>query len=194
MLSVLTRAFEALAERRGRRIARLLRTYLEPGESLLDLGCGTLVVADSIARIAQVRVVGLDRLRFCKRRRPLVLYGGGAVPFRDRSFDTVLLAFVLHHCEDGGQVALGEARRVARRQVLVLEDAYEHILERWLTRWVDRLLNRIENPDIPLPLQFRPVREWQRLFADLGLRVDVARTVRTTPMLETRQHLFVLRP
>ncbi len=191
---MLRRIFERLEERRGGRIARLLRAYLVPGECVLDLGCGNTVVAACVASTAQVRIVGLDRLSFSRRPVPLVLYGGGAVPFRDRSFDTVLLAFVLHHCDDGGRATLAEARRVARRQILVLEDAYEHRLERLVTRCVDRLLNRLENPAISLPLRFRRTAEWQRLFADLELRVDVARTVRTTPILETRQRLFVLRP
>jgi ubiquinone/menaquinone biosynthesis C-methylase UbiE len=189
---VLRRSFEALEERRGRRIARLLGQYLERGEQVLDFGCGNLVVAHQIAEHAQVRTFGLERLAFARRRLPLVLYGGGTVPFRDRSFDTVVLAFVLHHCEDGGSEVLGEARRIARRRILVLEDAYDHALERLLTRAVDRLLNRIENPSIPLPLRFRPADEWQRLFADLGLRVETVRTVRTTPILETRQRFFVL--
>jgi ubiquinone/menaquinone biosynthesis C-methylase UbiE len=191
---VLKRIFASLEERRGRRIARLLRDYLEPGERVLDLGCGSLIAAQQIETWARVHVVGLDRLAFPQRPLPLVLYGGGTVPFRDRSFDTVVLAFVLHHCEDGGRAVLGEARRVARRQILVLEDAYEHVLERWLTRAVDRLLNRIENPSIPVPLRFRPAHEWQRQFTDLGLRVETVRTVRTTPILETRQRLFVLCP
>jgi ubiquinone/menaquinone biosynthesis C-methylase UbiE len=189
---VLKGVFEALEERRARRIARLLRDYLERGEQVLDFGCGNLVVAQEIAAHAQVRVFGLERLTFARRRLPLVIYGGGTVPFRDRSFDTVVLAFVLHHCEDGGVEVLGEARRIARRRILVLEDAYDHAIERWLTRVVDRMLNRIENPSIPLPLRFRPGDEWQRLFADLGLRVETVRTVRTTPILETRQRLFVL--
>lgn len=191
---MLRRAFESLEERRGRRIARLLSDYLERGAKVLDLGCGNLVAAQEIAEQARVRIVGLERLAFARRRLPLVLYAGGTVPFRDRSFDTVLLAFVLHHCEDGGVEVLGEARRIARRRILVLEDAYDHLIERSLTRVVDRLLNRIENPSIPLPLRFRPLHEWQRLFADLGLRVEAVRTVRTTPILETRQRLFVLRP
>jgi ubiquinone/menaquinone biosynthesis C-methylase UbiE len=191
---VLKRAFAALEERRGSRIARLLRDYLVPGEPVLDFGCGNLVVAARIAQTAHVSIVGLDRLSFAQGRGPLVLYGGGAVPFRDRSFDTVLLAFVLHHCEDGGRTALTEARRVARRQILVLEDAYEHLLERQLTRWVDRVLNRLEDPRIPVPLHFRTAAAWQRLFTESGLFVDAMRTVRTTPILETRQRLFVLRP
>lgn len=185
-------AFSSLESRRGNRIARLLRDYLEPGERVLDLGCGSLVVAAAIEEHAGVRVVGLDRLAFARRRVPFVRYSGGTVPFRDRSFDTVVLAFVLHHCEDGGIEVLTEARRVARKRILVLEDAYEHALERWITRSVDRLLNRIENPEIPVPLRFRPADEWQRLFEDSGLRVETVRTVRTTPIFETRQRLFVL--
>lgn len=191
---MLARAFAALEIRRAGRIARLLRDHLDPGERVLDLGCGSLVVAEQLESHARVTVIGLDRLAFPRRPLPLVVYGGGTVPFADRSFDTVVLAFVLHHCEDGGRTALAEARRVARRRILVLEDAYDHAVERWIIRRVDRLLNRIENPSISVPLRFRPQPGWQRLFEDLGLHVEAVRTVRTTPILETRQRLFVLRP
>jgi ubiquinone/menaquinone biosynthesis C-methylase UbiE len=188
------RAFEALEERRARRIARRLRRFVEPGESLLDLGCGSMLVADEVRKLAGVRVFGLETLSYRRRRLPLALYCGRRAPFRDRSFDCVVINFVLHHCEDGGLAVLEEARRLARRRIVLLEDSYDHLLERVVIRAVDKTLNWLENPAVPVPYRFRPSWEWKELFGRLGLRLSAWKRIRTTPILETRQVLFVLEP
>jgi SAM-dependent methyltransferase len=182
----------SLARRRAARLGRLLRQYVDDGELILDVGGGSLLVADELRRQRRVSVVGLDTLAYRKCQVPLALYDGRAAPFRDAAFDTVLAGFVLHHCEDGGVAVLREARRLARRRVLVLEDGYEHAAERLLTRSVDRLLNRIEHAAIPTPCRFRSAAQWRQLFGELGFAVAETRTVRTTPIFETRQVLFVL--
>jgi len=191
-LKLLRRALEALEVRRARRIARRLRRFLAPGESVLDLGCGSMLVADEVRRQSEARVIGLETLSYRRRRLPLALYDGRRAPFRDRSFDSVVINFVLHHCEDGGVAVLEEARRLARKRILLLEDSYDHLLERFAMRVVDRVLNRLENPAIPVPCRFRPSWEWERLFSSLGLRLSASKRLRTTPILETRQILYVL--
>ncbi len=193
-MNSLRRALEALEERRARRIARRLRRFLGAGESVLDMGCGSMLVADEVRKLSDVRVFGLETLRYRRRPLPLALYGGRRAPFRDRSFDCVIINFVLHHCGDGGVGVLEEARRLARKRILLLEDSYDNFLERLTMRMVDRVLNRIENPAIPVPCRFRPSWEWERLFARLGLRLSASKRLRTTPILETRQILFVLEP
>lgn len=190
----LRRALEALEKRRARRIARRLRRFLGAGESVLDMGCGSMLVADEVRKLSDVRVFGLETLLYRRRPLPLALYGGRRAPFRDRSFDCVIINFVLHHCDDGGVGVLEEARRLARKRILLLEDSYDNFLERVTMRMVDRVLNRIENPAIPVPCQFRPSWEWERLFVRLGLRLSASKRLRTTPILETRQILFVLEP
>ncbi len=193
-MTVFDRAFESLSLRRAGRIARLLRDYVEPGESVLDIGCGGSIVAERLQAETGARILGLDTLRHRRRPMPMVLYAGDTAPFRDDSFDTVLIGFVLHHCADGGMMLLGEAKRLARRRILLLEDGYDHPLERAAARVIDRALNHLENPAVPTPCRFRSSGEWRRLFLEMAMPLHVARTVRTTPILENRQVLFVLSP
>jgi len=192
--NLLQRAFGSLEHRRAVRIARRLRKYLEPGESILDFGCGSLMVAAEIEKRVPVRIVGLETMDYRKSPIPLVLFSGGQAPFKDRSFDCVLIGFVLHHCIDGGIEVLREARRVAKKKILLLEDRYDNACERVVTRLVDKTLNWMENPDTPTPYRFRSSEEWKALFRQLQLGLVRTETMRTTPVLETRQLLFVLKP
>lgn len=65
-----------------------------------------------------------------------------AVPVADRSYDVVLIAFVLHHVPaEQHAAALAEARRIARRRVVLLEDTFRSEAERRWNHVVDSLLN-----------------------------------------------------
>ncbi|MBI2061198.1 MAG: methyltransferase domain-containing protein [Nitrospirae bacterium] len=192
--SGLPRFFQNLERRRAERIAEELGAYLGPGERVLDLGCGPLVVADHIRRRLDVQIVGLDTFDARKVRLPLVLSMGDRTPFRTGSFDTVLIGFVLHECSDAGVAILQEAQRLARKQVLLLEEGYDTTLDRILLRTIDKLLNRPDpNAPISRPL-FRPSADWSKLFRNLGFEIAGVKWMRTTPLFRTRQVLFVLRP
>jgi len=188
------RAFRYFERRRAARIARALRAHFESGDAVLDIGCGTLAVAQQIEAHAPVRVIGLETIQYHRHAVPLVLYDGTHVPFRDQSFDVVLLAFVLHHCDDGGVALLGAARQLARKRILVLEDRYDHAAERLWTRCLDRLLNGLEHAGVATPCQFRSSDEWRRVFRELGMKTEAVQMLHTTPLVENRQLLFVLHP
>lgn len=191
-MSLFQSILEQLEYRRARRIAEALRPYLSADQLVLDLGCGPLLVAEQIQKVCGVRVVGLDTASFRKRPLPLVLYSGGRAPFKDGSFDHVLIAFVLHQCEDGGVAVLQEARRLARGRILLLEESYDSALDRVAVKTVDRFLNRLENPQASLPDLFRSSSEWKSLFDQLGFKLAETRRMRTTPLLRTRQVLYLL--
>ena len=191
-MNPLRAAFERLEEIRAGSIARKVRRFIAPGWSVLDLGGGNLVVADAVARATGARLFALDAIAFRRRPIPLALYGGGRAPFRDGAFDAVLVAFVFHHCADGGEAVLREAARLARSRVIVLEDAYDTAFERWSIRLLDPILNRLEDSRIPTPLRFRPTAAWIELFGRLGLRTAAAKRIRTTPVLRTAQVMFIL--
>ena len=91
------------------------------GESILDLGCG--YGAYSLALKAEGRRcigsdINLDYLKRASEGGLPVVAARGPLPFRDKSFDTVLLLEVIEHVPDIHAV-LKEAFRVARRNVLV---------------------------------------------------------------------------
>ena len=113
--------------------AELRRSWLDfagarPGQDVLDVGCGTGVVARDFARRVgeQGRVVGIDPSRCLieeavhrleeqslKGRIEFQSGDGAALPFPDGSFDLVVAAAVFSHTPNGVEV-LAEMIRVAR--------------------------------------------------------------------------------
>nr|WP_276325505.1 methyltransferase domain-containing protein [Deinococcus radiopugnans] len=167
--------------RRARFVLSLIRPHL-PAGPVLDLGAGTGHTAALLSKerwavtMADVpphagalgqRLVARPIAAWLSRDFgvPHVLYGGAVLPFADRSFESVLLAFVLHHCPDP-QATLREAARVCGGPVLVLEDG-DDILPGRLERLTDALVNL----EFGHPHAERSRAGWLDLFAACGLGV-----------------------
>jgi len=102
-----------------RAFVRFARRYA--GRTILDLGCGFGAYSDAL-RQAGLDCFGcdinLDYLRKAGSTGLPVTAVDSVLPFRDGSFDTVLIFEVLEHVADVEKV-LREAFRVARRNVLI---------------------------------------------------------------------------
>jgi SAM-dependent methyltransferase len=111
-----------IGEREFELLARALAP--RPGETLLDVGCGTGHFTRLFAQRAGVRVVGLDSeldwLRFAAARRSAGAdYVAGRAerpPFRDASFDLAIAVTSLCFI-DAQEAALREIVRVTRRRL-----------------------------------------------------------------------------
>jgi len=97
--------------------------------SVLDVGTGTAVFAEVFAKRG-LSVAGIDikneMVNEAKRLLPEGDFRVGSaekIPYDDGSFDLVFLGHVLHETDDTTK-ALSEARRVARKRVVVLEWPY----------------------------------------------------------------------
>jgi ubiquinone/menaquinone biosynthesis C-methylase UbiE len=164
--------------------------YLNPGDSLLDLGCGPGhlgVYADSRygqkvtfvdvkspwGYIGQWLLSGPSAKILARRQnRSYVIYDGRKLPFPDGAFDTVLIAFALHHADDPDAV-LAEAVRVARKQVIIFEDIPANKREALVNHYVDALVN-LEISGHPHSNRTRA--EWELSFASLGLKLLYAKS------------------
>jgi len=98
-------------------------------KNALDVGTGTAVFAEAFANLG-LDVTGIDlnpeMTEWARRHVPAARFEVGAaerLPFPDRSFDLVFLGHVLHESEEPAR-ALGEAKRVARQRIVVLEWPY----------------------------------------------------------------------
>jgi SAM-dependent methyltransferase len=99
---------------------------LARADAVLEVGCGTGVVAAELARLGEARVVGLDLetgvLAFARQRGDGVTYVQGdahALPFPGGSFDVVVCHYLLLWLEDPAQ-AMREMARVVRPAGVVL--------------------------------------------------------------------------
>ena len=139
------------------------RIALQPGERLLDLGCGTGDLAlEALHRCPAARVVGADfaspMLAIARRRTPAgradwILADALHLPFAKSTFDVVVSGFLLRNVSDV-DAALAEQRRLLnpnRGRMAALdttppsEGPLRPLLEfhlgrviPWLGRWIGR--------------------------------------------------------
>jgi ubiquinone/menaquinone biosynthesis C-methylase UbiE len=181
---------------RENEVVRKLAPWLSAGESFLDLGAGTGLVARRLAHVTGAFPTLCDafefdnriELPFLRQTDPL------RVPAEDGSYDTVVMCFVLHHIPnwDDQLVVAAEAMRVARKRVLVLEDTPFSKIDLLFNKGWDWVLN--QRHGIPVPFTFRSREEWTYLFSENGYRVNYAESYRPKwPTLGMYHHtLFVL--
>ena len=184
---------------RENEIGGRLAPHLEEGTTVLDVGSGTGRIMRWLADRVGVRPTLADVIEFDNRVLdfPYVrLDDPLALPFPDRSFDTVLLLFVLHHLErwEDQETIVREAARVTGRRLLIIEDTPTSRLDRAMNVAWDWVLNLRHG--VPTPFTFRSVEGWTDVFERSGLRVEHAETYRARwPTLMTYHHtLFVLEP
>jgi len=168
------RLLQAFLRRYARAEARVLAPHVI-GPHLLDLGAGEGWVGEAVRALTPAWTCAADVGPFRLSKGPYVVYDGTRLPFGEDTFDTTLISLVLHHCQMP-EAVLGEAVRVTRARLLVVESVYRSRLDRfWLELFDGRLNRHRHDGRMTVPLAFRSPEEWQALFESQGLRV-VART------------------
>jgi len=181
---------------RENEVVRKLAPWIEPGETFLDIGSGTGLVARRLARVTRAGATACDLhefdnridLPYLRQTDPL------RVPAPDNSFDVVVMCFVLHHIPEWEDqlVVAAEAMRVASKRVLVLEDTPFNKVDLVFNKAWDWILN--QRHGIPIPFTFRTREQWTDVFSQNGFRVGHAESYRPKwPTLAMYHHsLFVL--
>lgn len=161
-------------QRDTRHTLSLIEPQLRPGDSVLDVGCGAAYVTGAIAE-HRGDTWGVDIVD--DRRAPLAnfaLYDGRKLDFPDRRFDVVIFAFVLHHVPDElKSVLVGEARRVCKRAVLIVEDTPRTAIDRYFSnRHGETFRKKIGST---ADFGFYTQGEWEQFFARERLEVVESR-------------------
>lgn len=158
-----------VARRRRRVLCRHLLDLLPGRGTVLDVGCGDgLLAAHLMRRRPALRIRGIEVLPREPTHIAVERFDGRTLPYAAASFDVVMCIDVLHHARQP-LALLREARRVARRAI-VLKD---HTCAGWLAaptlRFMDRLGNARHRVDLPYTYWTR--QQWQAAFAQLDLGV-----------------------
>ncbi|QLL10303.1 class I SAM-dependent methyltransferase [Mycobacterium vicinigordonae] len=110
--------------------AEALAEYVDHGDTVLDVGCGTGHLSVYLRDMYGVKPTGIDLTDSRASEITLTEYSdfdGTSIPFPDKSFDHVVLSEVLHHSHDPVALA-AQCRRVARRRIFVFEDMPDGVI------------------------------------------------------------------
>jgi SAM-dependent methyltransferase len=160
----------------GRRVevlARLVAGLLPSDADVLDVGCGDGLLARAVVgHRPDVTIRGIDLLVRQDAAIPVEAFDGQRIPLADASVDAVMCIDVLHHTADP-TILLREAARVARRAVVIKDHLADAPLSGLTLRFMDRVGNARHG--VALPYTYWRRAQWRRVFAELGLAIDVWR-------------------
>lgn len=114
---------DAVMERRAGQLMEQARACLPAEGPLLDLGSGTGHLAVRLERELGLEVVTADVSDIHVVGRPPILIADGLLPFKDGTFSSTLLFFMLHYPNDPADV-LREVARVTRGHVILVQTLY----------------------------------------------------------------------
>jgi len=146
-------------EIRGKVVVRLYKGWIKRGQRVLDVGCGDGTVSGIIKKKFGCDVKCTDIRNYIRNDLPFSLMKDDKhLPFKNKSFDIVMLNDVLHHTEKQSEL-FRECLRVGKR-VLVVEtqpSIIETILD-YVLNWLHRY------NDMPIPLTQKRFPEWISFF------------------------------
>lgn len=173
----------------------LLLPHIASTDAVLDIGCGEAYVTAGLARRAR-DTWGADIVDLRRAHVPNFLkYDGVTLDVPSDRFDVVVLSFVLHHVPNELKPKLvGEARRVCRRTLLVIEDTPRNAFDRWTSNRHGETYRKKIGSDASFGFYSQP--EWEQFFAREKLEVCESRTLSRLcrdPFQPYARSFFVLR-
>jgi ubiquinone/menaquinone biosynthesis C-methylase UbiE len=131
---------------------------------LIDIGAGRCFIARELQKKKGVVATCVDVDDLNETNLKLLVYDGKTLPFKSNSFDTAIIAYVLHHCDNQLDI-LKESARVCKGNIIIFEDTKVAPI----TKTMDYLANKFRG--IETPFLFHDENEWIDIFKKLGLEV-----------------------
>ena len=144
------------------------KRWIPQHSKILDVGCGSGLIANEFRKRFNSDVVGIDVKDFRIVPIKFVRFNGEKIPFKNRYFDATLLLFVLHHTLRQ-EILLREIKRVTKRYVIIYEDVVNSFFDKILSLIHIKLFSFMY--DVKGKSLFRNQSEWERIFKNLGFRI-----------------------
>lgn len=173
-------------ERAAGKMCLICQDFIKKGSKILDLGCGSGIVGRTFQVFFQAEVSGVDIVDRRAVNLPFQIYDGFHLPFPEKSFDGILINYVLHHAEDPIAL-LKEAKRVSKGKIIIFEDLPEGFFSKLVCKIHGISYSKLfKNPDSP---SFKSEKEWEKIFKEIGLNIIFKQRINN---LLFKKELFVL--
>lgn len=166
----------------ARKKAEKVLPYLEDMTSVLDFGCGDLLFARELKNCnTNLAVTGVDVVDFGVRYKGIGFetYNGRSLPYKDRTFDTVIAWHVFHHTQIPFSL-LAECFRVSKQYVLFVEPVFRGSWDIPGMKLMDWVFNVWKDRSIDMPYTFSSSKRWQEEIRSLN---GVCREVKDVELL-----------
>ena len=163
-MKIFNRFVKPLCRCKARKIADHCRKFLQG--KIIDVGAGRCYIAEEIQTRYNSDISCIDIADLNETNMHLTVYDGKRIPYKNSEFDTALLVYVLHHCEDPVRT-LKECIRVVKRngKIIIFED-FGFVFVTYALDWIS---NKLHN--VAAPLHFKTEEEWKSIFSSLGLKI-----------------------
>lgn len=192
-MRLLQKMFKKQINKRAELIGKQMLSHIKDGQSILDFGCGDMVVSEFISSKRKVKITGIDVINYNCTDLKLVLYEGGKLPFKDNFFDVVFASFVLHHTNDPA-FYLSELFRVSRGKIILMEDTFTNKYEKMATYLFDWITNHLESLRVKVPFNFLSVDEWKSIIKKEKISLVSIKRVypNIVPFIPTRNVMMLM--
>ena len=178
--------FSKIYEKAAKKMCLACQGFIKKGSKILDLGCGSGIVGKTFQEFFQAEIIGVDIRDYRIANIPLQIFNGKNLPFPERSFDVILINFVLHHVDDP-IILLKEAKRVTRDKIIIFEDLSEGFLSKLICKIHGSSFDRFFGN--PTKTSFKSEKEWEEIFKELGLNIIFKQRRHNFPI---KKELFIL--
>lgn len=175
---------------RAKFLGKLISPYIPKNCTVLDVGCGNMLVSKYLNKFNKSLPTGLDVINMNLTNLPHKIYNGKNIPYPDKSFDVSLLMGVLHHCQNPESLLL-ETKRATKQKIVLFEDVYFNPLEKIWVKIRDITGNIPEEPHMNFSLKFHDTKEWEQIFKRSNLNISYRQIIFLSHRL-THHALYIL--
>lgn len=157
-----------------------IKKYLE-NKSILDVGCGCGLSALFFSEDVHCKfeLTDIQDLRDPKAKKfPFKLASKNKLPYKDNSFDVLLIQMILHHLDTNPTKFLKEAHRVTRDYVILIEEILTKGIDIKDAIAMDKKVNERLHPGLSSPVQkFFSDKELKEFIKKAGFKIGAEKIV-----------------
>ncbi len=171
-------------------LTKILTPYLKDSKVVLDVGASCGRLAKNIQNKLDIKFVGVDTHIQPKTFIPVREYNGKKLPFKDNSFDCVMIIDTLHHTKDPQKI-IEEAKRVSKKYVLIKDHYWENSFDFVMLKFADYTGNKPYGVD--LPYNFLKRDSWYKLIKNNDLIIVKSQSFRFNILDPCKHIIFKLK-
>jgi ubiquinone/menaquinone biosynthesis C-methylase UbiE len=113
-----------------------------PKEKTLKIGNGFGHLSELVRPLTkELSVLDIQTYPLTINKDAVQIYDGLIIPYPDKSFDTAIIVFTLHHIPESREY-FQEIMRVTKKRIIVLEETYDNIFQKLYLYYRDWLVNK----------------------------------------------------